>query len=162
MTTNYEGNSEESKIHSLYHQILKYWNERNAVAMANLFESSGDLIGFDGSHFKGKGEIEKHLSYIFTNYPTPKYVGKIRGIRFFNPESGILFAVAGIIDPNTNNIRQELNTVQTLVALKQDKEEGWKIALYQNTPASYHDRPKLCEQLTEELTEILQQHGPTQ
>jgi uncharacterized protein (TIGR02246 family) len=120
----------KNKILTLYHEILKQWNKRSAVGMANLFDDDGDLIGFDGSTFHGKGEIEKHLSYIFANHSTPKYVGKMRSIRFLNPEVGILIAVGGLVKPDKNDISQELNAVQTLVALKQGKEE-WKIAIYQ-------------------------------
>lgn len=83
----------------------------------------------------------------------------MRSIRFLNPEVGILIAVGGLVKPDKNDISQELNAVQTLVALKQDKEE-WKIAIYQNTPAAFHGRPELGEQLTEELRQVLNQHGP--
>jgi uncharacterized protein (TIGR02246 family) len=127
--------------------------------MANLFDDDGDLIGFDGSTFNGKGEIEKHLLYIFANHSTPKYVGKIRSIRVLNRQVGILIAVGGLVKPDKNDISQELNAVQTLVALKQGNEE-WKIAIYQNTPAAFHGRPELGEQLTEELRQVLLQHGP--
>jgi uncharacterized protein (TIGR02246 family) len=148
---------DKNKILALYHEILKQWNRR--AGMANLFEDNGDLIGFDGSRFNGKREIEKRLSYIFANHATPKYVGKMRSIRFLNPEVAVLVAVGGLVEPDRNDIHKELNAVQTLVALKQGKEE-WKIAIYQNTPAAYHGRPELGEQLTEELRLVLHQHGP--
>jgi uncharacterized protein (TIGR02246 family) len=86
-------------------------------------------------------------------------VGKIRSIRVLNRQVGILIAVGGLVKPDKNDISQELNAVQTLVALKQGNEE-WKIAIYQNTPAAFHDRPELGEQLTEELRQVLLQHGP--
>jgi uncharacterized protein (TIGR02246 family) len=158
MENNIESN-EESKIFTLYKDILRYWNERNSVELANLFADNGDLIGFDGSQFNGKGEIEKHLSYIFANYQTPKYVAKIRSLRFLSPEIGILQAVGGLVQPDKSDILKELNAVQTLVASKYNN-NGWKIALYQNTPAAFHNRPELGEQLTEELRQVLQQHGP--
>jgi uncharacterized protein (TIGR02246 family) len=150
---------DKNKILTLYYEILKQWNKRSAVGMANLFDDDGDLIGFDGSTFNGKGEIEKHLLYIFANHSTPKYVGKIRSIRVLNRQVGILIAVGGLVKPDKNDISQELNAVQTLVALKQGNEE-WKIAIYQNTPAAFHGRPELGEQLTEELRQVLLQHGP--
>jgi uncharacterized protein (TIGR02246 family) len=79
--------------------------------MANLFDDDGDLIGFDGSTFNGKGEIEKHLLYIFANHSTPKYVGKIRSIRVLNRQVGILIAVGGLVKPDKNDISQELRQV---------------------------------------------------
>jgi uncharacterized protein (TIGR02246 family) len=159
MENRVESDEEEDKILALYHEILKQWNKRNAVCMANLFEDNGDLIGFDGSQFNSKEEIEKHLSYIFANHSTPKYVGKIRSIRFLNQKVGVLIGVGGLVEPDTHDIRQELNAIQTLVASKQGKGE-WKIAIYQNTPAAFHGRPELGERLTEELRQVLYQHGP--
>jgi uncharacterized protein (TIGR02246 family) len=110
---NHIDSDNKNKILTLYHEILKQWNQLNAAGMANLFEDDGDLIGFDGSRFNGKGEIEKHLSYVFANYPTPKYVGKMRSVRFLNPEVGVLIAVGGLVEPDRHDICQELNAVQT-------------------------------------------------
>ena len=33
--------------------------------------------------------------------------------------------------------------------------DGWRIALYQNTPAQFHGRPELSRALTEELRQLL-------
>jgi hypothetical protein len=43
MENRVESDEEEDKILALYHEILKQWNKRNAVCMANLFEDNGDL-----------------------------------------------------------------------------------------------------------------------
>ncbi len=69
----------------------------------------------------------------------------------------MLIAVASMVRPDDSDIDPELNTIQTLVATK-NKEE-WKITVYQNTPAEFHGRPELREQLTIELRQVLQQHG---
>jgi uncharacterized protein (TIGR02246 family) len=61
----------------------------------------------------------------------------------------ILDAIAGIIPYGQAELRPDLNAIQTMVIAK--TEEGWRIALYQNTPAQYHGRPELAEALTEEL-----------
>lgn len=47
-----------------------------------------------------------------------------------------------------------LNAHQTLVAVKRDSQ--WTIELFQNTPAQFHGRPDLVEQMTEELRQSLQ------
>lgn len=46
-----------------------------------------------------------------------------------------------------------MNTIQTLVA--QQEHDEFLIALYQNTPAAFHGRPKLTKQLTEELQKVV-------
>ncbi len=144
-------------VHMLYHKLLKYWNERNSTSFAGLFTEDGNLIGFDGSQTDGQSEIYSHISQIFSNHITSKYVGKVRSIRFLNSEVGVHIAVASMVRPDDSDIDPELNTIQTLVATK-NKEE-WKITVYQNTPAEFHGRPELREQLTIELRQVLQQHG---
>ena len=74
-------------------------------------------------------------------------------MRFIAPGAAILDAVAGIIPVGQSDIKPELNAVQTMVVAK--AADGWRIALYQNTPAQYHGRPELAEALTEELRALL-------
>ncbi|MGG3943884.1 DUF4440 domain-containing protein, partial [Peribacillus psychrosaccharolyticus] len=47
------------------------------------------------------------------------------------------------------------NRGHTLIVVK--KEGNWSIQLFQNTPAQFHGRPELVEQMTEELRELLKE-----
>ena len=64
-----------------------------------------------------------------------------------------LNAVAGIVPHGRADLAPELNAVQTLVLVRSDA--GWRLALYQNTPAQYHGRPELAQAPTEELIALL-------
>ena len=46
-----------------------------------------------------------------------------------------------------------MNVIQSLVIVHQDHDA--QIALFQNTPAAFHGRPELSENLTKELSEIV-------
>lgn len=50
-------------------------------------------------------------------------------------------------------INPDVNAHQTLVAVQKDGK--WQIQLFQNTPAQFHGRPELVEQMTEELRQVL-------
>ena len=93
------------------------------------------------------------MRQIFADHPTAAYVGKVREVRFLAPEVALLRAVAGMVPPGRSDLNPAVNTVQSLVAAKQDGR--WRIALYQNTPAQFHGRPDLAEELTEELRQLL-------
>jgi hypothetical protein len=54
------------------------------------------------------------------------------------------------------DIDPKINAVQSLVAVI-NKGDDWKIALFQNTPAQFHGRPELGEELTKELRALLPQ-----
>jgi len=140
---------DEQQVRSLYNNLLSYWNNANAAAYAGLFAIDGNAIGFDGSQMNGKDAVEKEISAVFANHKTAAYVGIIRELRSPAPGIFILRAVAGMIPPGTKKIRPEVNAIQTLVAQKE--KEGFRIAVFQNTPAAFHGRPELSKQLTEEL-----------
>ena len=48
-----------------------------------------------------------------------------------------------------DDIDPALNAVQSMIAVQ--KGGAWKIALFQNTPAAFHQRPDAVKKLTEEL-----------
>jgi uncharacterized protein (TIGR02246 family) len=145
--------SDEIEVRTLYGQLLDSWNRRSGHDFAGLFVEDANVVGFDGSPMNGREEIETTLRQIFADHPTAAYVGKIREVRFLTPEVALLRAVAGMVPPGQAELNPAVNTVQTLVAVK--GEGQWRIALFQNTPAQFHGRPELVQQLTEELRQLL-------
>lgn len=143
----------ESEVRTLYQQLLAGWNKRNAYEFAALFAEDGHVIGFDGSQYNGRAEIESEIGQIFADHPTAAYVGKIREVRFLSPEVAVLRAVVGMVPPGQSDLNPAVNTIQTVVA--REHEGWWRIALFQNTPAQFHGRPELVQQLTEELRQLL-------
>jgi len=137
----------------LYEQILLAWNQRDATAMAACFADDGNMIGFDGSQVDSRSAIEDHLRPIFADHPTAAYVAKVRETRRLGSEVGILRAVAGMVPPGSDDLKPELNTVHTLVAVQHA--DGWRAALFQSTPAAWHGRPQDSAALIEELRDVL-------
>ncbi|WP_408010327.1 SgcJ/EcaC family oxidoreductase [Pseudalkalibacillus sp. A8] len=147
--------SENKKVHikKVYEQLIEAWNNRDADGMASLFAKHGESIGFDGSQSIGPKEIYSHLSPIFRDHPTAQFVSKIKDIRFLGDNAAILRAIAGMIPLGGSDIKPEVNTHHTLVVINNDN--NWYIELFQNTPAQFHGRPELVEQMTDELREQL-------
>jgi hypothetical protein len=58
-----------------------------------------------------------------------------------------------MVPPGQSDINSEVNAVQTFLAVKQQNK--WSLALFQNTPTSFHGRPELSERLTEQLQQAL-------
>ena len=147
-------NPDEKNVRELYRRLLVAWNNRNAADMAACFDEQGYVVGFDGSQLNGPAEIESELGKIFANHQTPPYYGKIRSVRFITPEVVIVRAVAGMVPPGKSDIDPALNAVQSVVAAKAQDGE-WRIALFQTTPAQFHGRPELAQQLTDELRQLI-------
>jgi uncharacterized protein (TIGR02246 family) len=150
--------TEESQVRLLYQELLKAWNEKNARKMADLIAENGNLVGFDGSQIDGRRQVESVLGKIFADHPTAAYVSIVRELRLLSPDVALLRAVAGMVPPGQSDINPAVNAVQSLIATK---EQGrWRIALFHNTPAAFHGRPELSEQLTEELRQALRGSPP--
>ncbi len=144
----------EAQICALYDAFLDGWNRRSGAAVAAGFADDGDIIGFDGTHHRGRLSIAADLRQIFGSHPTPAYVAVIRSVRPVAPGVAVLMAHAGMIPPGGSDIDPDLHTVHTVVAV--DEGGGrWRMALMQATPAAWHGRPEARDALTEELRGLL-------
>lgn len=144
--------SESTELASLYLALLTNWNERDAFGFGALFADDGSMVGFDGSSVEGREAIVEHLDVIFTDHDPARYVAKIREIRELAPTVAMLRAVAGMVPPGGTEIKPEVNAIQELVAVTD--EGAWKIAHFQNTPASFDGRPEAVAALTAELEAV--------
>lgn len=146
----------ERATRELYQRLIEAWNKRNARDYALLFASSGSVVGFDGSQVNGQLEIGAHLSEIVSHHQTAAYVTIVREVRSLAPDVTLLRANAGMVPPGKDELNPELNAVQSMVAAR--KNNKWEIALFQNTPAAFDNRPELRKQLTEELRAVLRKN----
>ncbi len=137
----------------LHEALLTYWNKQDAKGMASLFAENGNAVGFDGSQMNGQSEIETELKKVFSNHKTASYVWKVKEVRFLVSDVALLRAIVGMIPPDKKEINPETNAIQTVIAIKENN--VWKISLFQNTPAQFHGRPELVEEMSKELSELL-------
>ena len=144
----------KSQVHELYRGLLDAWNKRDAQVFGAFYAEDGNQIGFDGSQMNGRAEIETHLRQIFADHMTATYVGKVREIRFLNDETVLLRSVVGMIPHGQTDINPATNAIQSLVAVKRGGQ--WRVALFHNTPASFHGRPEAAAELTEELRKLIE------
>ena len=147
-----------SATRDLYDRLIEAWNKRNARDYALLFASNGSIVGFDGSQVNGQTEIGGHVSEIFSHHQTASYVTIVRDVRTIASDVALLRANVGMVPPGKDDINPEMNAVQSMVAAR--KGGKWEVALFQNTPAAYHERPDLSKKLTDELRAALKKQQP--
>ena len=136
-----------------YRRLLEAWNRRDANAFASLFAADAHVVGFDGSQMDGRDAIQSELGAIFAHHQTAAYVAKVREISQLDPKVTVLRAVVGMVPPGKDEIKPDVNAIQSLVFVQTG--ERLEIAFLQNTPAAFHGRPQLVEQLTVELADVL-------
>src|SRR5690606_1355467 len=141
---------DKTEIEKLHADLLNAWNKQDAAKMASLFTDNGISIGIDGSEYNGRNEIENERRKIYKDHQTAEYIWKVKGIHFLHEEVATLRAIVGMISHRQKDINPAANAIQTIIAIKQ--ESGWKIELFQNTPAQFHGRPEAVAEMTKELS----------
>lgn len=136
-----------------YKNLLEAWNRRDADAFASVFTADGSTVGFDGSQMNGRVEIAQSLRAIFADHPTANYVAHVREIRPLSSGVTLVRAVAGLVARGISELSPGLNAIQSVVVV--DDGGTSRIALFQNTPAAFHGRPQLAQQVSDELTAVL-------
>ena len=146
--------NDEAAIRALYQQLMDGWNAGSGDAFAAPFEEDGDLVGFDGTHIKGRHEIALFHEDLFDMFlKGSRLVGKIRSVRFLTSNVAVMHAVGGTVVAGQTDLEPERNSVQTLVAVRRNG--NWYLAAFQNTRATYMGRPEESQKLTEELRTLL-------
>ncbi len=139
----------ENAVTALYAKLIAGWNAHDGEAMAEPFADDGVIIGFDGSVSSGRQTIGAEMANIFADHETGRYAVKVHSVRPLGSQAMILRAIAGLVPPGQTAINPETNSHQTVVA--EEQQGQWLIVLFQNTPAQFHGRPGLVEDMTREL-----------
>jgi uncharacterized protein (TIGR02246 family) len=142
----------ENRVQDLYEKLITAWNAHDGAAMAAPFAEDGAVIGFDGSVSSGRQAIGTDMASIFADHETGRYAVKVQSVRALGPQAMILQAIAGLVPPSQSAINPETNSHQTVVAEAQEGQ--WRIVLFQNTPAQFHGRPQLVEEMTRTLQAV--------
>ena len=140
-------------VERLYRELLRRWNECDAVGYGSLFAPDGSIVGFDGRGVESRAAIVEHLQSIFTDHQPATYVAKVREVRGLGPDAALVRSVVGMVPPGASDIKPDVNAVQALVATRVG--DDWRIAHFHNTPAGFDGDPDGAAALTAELREQL-------
>jgi uncharacterized protein (TIGR02246 family) len=136
-------------VEELYQRVIEAWNKRDADAFADLFVLDGEVVGFDGSTYTGRGAVLEQIRAVFAGHPTLPYTAKIQGVTTVTTDVAIVRGIAGMIPKGKTDFDPALHAVQRLTAVHRSGD--WRIALLQTTAAQYHGRPDETAKHTEAL-----------
>jgi uncharacterized protein (TIGR02246 family) len=124
--------ADEATIRALYQQMMAGWNKGNGKAFAAAFAEDGHLIGFDGTHLKGREEIASFHQPLFDKWlKGSRLVGQVTEVQLLAPDVALMHAVGGTIMGGQSKPAPERDSIQTLVAVQRGGE--WRLAAFQNT-----------------------------
>ncbi len=119
-------------VRDLYQQLMDGWNRGSGAAFAAVFTEDGDLVAFDGTHFKGRREIEPSHQELFDRWTKgTRLVGEVKDVRFLGPDVAMMHAVGGTVMRGKLRPSPERDSIQTLVATRENGQ--WRLAAFQNT-----------------------------
>lgn len=124
--------SEETEIRALYQQLMDGWNAGSGEAFAAPFAEEADLVGFDGTHLKGRQRIAPFHQRLFDTYlKGSRLVGRVKSVRSLSEDVALMHAVGGTVMRGKSAPSPGRASFQTLVAVRQGDE--WRFAAFQNT-----------------------------
>jgi uncharacterized protein (TIGR02246 family) len=124
--------NDEAAVRALYQELMDGWNKGSGESFAAPFAEDGDLIGFDGTHLKGRREITSFHQPLFDKWlKGTRLVGKVKSVRFPTPNVAVMHAIGGTVMRGKSAPSPERDSIQTLVATKRGDE--WCLAAFQNT-----------------------------
>jgi uncharacterized protein (TIGR02246 family) len=124
--------ADEAAVRELYQELMDGWNQGSGAAFAAVFTEDGDLVAFDGTHFKGRDEIAPFHQELFEKWMKgTRLVGEVKDVRFLSPDVALMHAVGSTVMRGKSEPSPERDSIQTLVAVRQD--DKWRLAAFQNT-----------------------------
>ena len=124
--------ADEEAVRALYQRLMDGWNRGSGAAFAAAFAEDGDLVAFDGTHFKGRREIAPFHQQLFDRWlKGTRLVGRVKDVRFLGPDVAVMHAIGGTVMRGKSTPSPERDSIQTLVAIRRDG--GWRLAAFQNT-----------------------------
>jgi len=124
--------AEEATVRDLYQKLMNGWKQGSGEAFAAVFTEDGDLVAFDGTHFKGREEIAPFHQELFDRWMKgTRLVGRVEDVRFLSPDVALIHAVGSTVMRGKSEPSPERDSIQTLVAVRQGEE--WRLAAFQNT-----------------------------
>jgi uncharacterized protein (TIGR02246 family) len=124
--------ADEAAVRDLYQELMNGWNRGSGETFAAVFTDDGDLVAFDGTHFKGRGEIAPFHQELFEKWlKGTRLVGEVKDVRFLSSDVALMHAVGSTVMRGKSEPSPERYSIQTLVATREDG--GWRLAAFQNT-----------------------------
>ena len=121
--------ADEAAVRALYQQLMDGWNQGSGDAFAAGFTEDGDLIGFDGTHFKGRQEIAPFHQQLFDKWLKSRLVGHVKDVRFLSPDVALMHADGGTVMRGRPCTRTRLDPDPRCYA----RDGEWRLAAFQNT-----------------------------
>ena len=124
--------TDEAAVRQVVQQVQDGWNAHDAKAFAAQFATDADYVVVNGMRAKGRDEIEKgHTGIFSTIYKDSRNVATVKTVRFLRPEVAVVH-VEWNLEFRMAGETKKGHAMNTMVMTKDSGK--WSIAAFQNTP----------------------------
>ena len=124
--------ADEAALRLVVQRVQDGWNAHDGKAFAAEFTPDADYVVVNGTRAKGREDIERGHTAIFTTfYKDSRNVATVKSIRFLRPDVAVVHAEWNL----EFKVNGELRKGHAINMMVMTKEGGkWSIAVFQNTP----------------------------
>jgi uncharacterized protein (TIGR02246 family) len=123
---------DDASVRELYEQLMDAWNRGDGSAFAAVFAEDGDLVAFDGTHFRGREQIAASHQELFDRWMKgTRLIGSVERLRFVSSDVAVMHALGNTIARRRSSPARQRASIQTLVAVRTSV--GWRLAAFHNT-----------------------------
>ena len=124
--------ADETAIKNLVQQVQDGWNAHDGAAFAAPFAGDADYVVINGMKIKGRDEIEKGHTQIFTTmYKDSRNNATVKGIRFLRPDVAVVH-IEWNLEFTADGEKKKNRAMNSWVVTKDNGK--WSIASFQITP----------------------------
>jgi uncharacterized protein (TIGR02246 family) len=128
----------EDAIRKIVQQVQDGWNAHDGKAFAAPFATDADYVVVNGMKIKGREDIEKGHTGIFTTiYKDSHNVATVKGIRFLRPDVAVVH-VEWNLEFTAGGEKRKAQAINTMIMTKDGG--TWSIAAFHNTPIQSQGR----------------------
>lgn len=135
-TTTPAAGDDDKSLRQIVKQLEDAWNAHDGKAFAAPFAADADYVIVNGMYIKGREEIERGHTQIFTTfYRESRNAATVRSVRMIRPDVAVVH-VEWNLEPRPG--AEKARAMNTLVLTKDGGK--WSIAVFQNTPVQTAQR----------------------
>ena len=124
--------ADEAAIKQLVQQVQDAWNAHDGAAFSAPFAADADYVVINGSKIKGREEIEKGHTAIFTTvYKDSRNIGTVKSIRLLRPDVAVVH-IEWNLEYTAGGEKKKSRAMNSWIVTKDDGK--WSIASFQITP----------------------------
>jgi uncharacterized protein (TIGR02246 family) len=130
--------ADEAALKQIVQQVQDGWNAHDGRAFAAPFATDADYVIVNGMKIKGREEIEKGHTQIFTTiYKDSHNVGTVKSVRFLRPDVAVVH-VEWNLEFSMGGEKRKAQAINTMILTKDNGK--WSIAAFHNTPVQPQGR----------------------